>query len=80
MKLKKQNIIDIAQWVFIVLLSVMLFVQIRDYKKIQKDFIRLQCEKVENEAITKNVNDYCNVDDYSYDMVIDSLDENFVVR
>lgn len=74
MKLKKQNIIDIAQWVFIVLLSVMLFVQIRDYKKIQKDFIRLQCEMVEKEVVN------ANLDDINYDMVLDSLESDFVVR
>lgn len=74
MKLKKQNIIDIAQWVFIVLLSVMLFVQIRDYKKIQKDFIRLQCERVESEVVN------ANVDDISYNMVLDSIESDFVVR
>lgn len=74
MKLKKQNIIDIAQWVFIVLLSIMLFVQIKDYKKIQKDFIRLQCEKVEKEVVNTNL------DDINYDMVLDSLEDDFVVR
>lgn len=74
MKLKKQNIIDIAQWVFIVLLSIMLFVQIKDYKKIQKDFIRLQCEKVEKEVVN------ANLDDINYDMVLDSLEDDFVVR
>lgn len=74
MKLKKQNIIDIAQWVFIVLLSVMLFVQIRDYKKIQKDFIRLQCERVESEVVN------ANVDDISYNMVLDSIEGDFVVH
>ena len=74
MKLKKQNIIDIAQWVFIVLLSVMLFVQIRDYKKIQKDFIRLQCERVESEVVN------ANVDDISYNMVLDPIEGDFVVH
>lgn len=74
MKLKKQNIIDIAQWIFIVLLSVMLFVQIRDYKKIQQDFIRLQCEKVEKDVVNTNL------DDFNYDMVLDTLEGDFVIR